>query len=481
MEKNILTLNKVFRSPFILNDMKDVKISLTVSPNPLEIRTGYTVLSIGAYEENEEYFDEGILKQNAGILFDNKDYQKASYGDIVELVIESDEYIYPFIHKYHYFLMVLPIKLHLSIEKELDMLRRCCYKVFESAMKEYPYEITFILRPDEPSSLPLLVRFYVLKQIALETLREFNKRCPSNCKYSNSCLVAKQFTYTCPAKHKCPTKINFCIDYHSIADVNTYNNPSREVQKRIEKIINDLVWLSKYDYTLDELLETVIHKPGVPEELVKFKRILDRYPETKSKIKETGKLQTELYSERKEYWDAHVRKTTPEDFAWHYLNKTIKKWIEDNAIPQNKIASTLMNRSFLEKNKIYGIVKSPNTKPTISFLDRKELFLLAAAMELNETDRRKLISVKEPAMLYPSSDEENQWEICLKDMLERVNKDRDNYEIELLNMLMELTKYGTKYQIFDKKKINKLIQQREEKASEKRNKEDQKDAELERR
>lgn len=461
------------------DDLYDLKMALVVSSNPVMQHTNLVVLPVGAYEEGGEYFISKIPKKEYRTLIDNDEYLKASYGDVIKLHTTRVN-IQSVYRKSNYALMVMPDKmLNIGIDKTIQYLKKCCYSVFEHAMSFRMRTVSFVIYPDETSSLPLTVKFHIMKQTILEIIREYNRRCPENCEFKDNC-EASVWKKDCPAKHICPSDIDFRLDYLSYLDNNDPRfTPSDDEIKKLDCLAQDIQWVSNFDCSLNELLEKALVDNDAPDELKKYAKLLHRFPETKEQIKQRESLEKQLCDERKEYWDAHVRKTTPEDFAWHYLNKTIKKWIEDNAIPKNKIVSTLMKRSFLEKDKIYGIPKRLDKKPTIRFPDRKKLFLLAVAMDLNETDRRKLISVREPAMLYPSSDAENQWEICLKDMLERVNKDRDNYEIELLNMLLTIAEYGTKYQIFDKKKINKLIQQREEKASEKRNKEDQKDAELE--
>lgn len=465
------------------DDLYDVQMALVVSSNPVMQPTDLVVLPIGAYEEGSEYLISKIPKSEHRKFVDNDEYKKAAYGEIINLQTTQERGDLRIEYESNIVLMVMPDKtIPISIEKSIQYLKKCCYSVFEHAMSFRMRTVSFVIYPDETSSLPLTVKFHIMKQTILEIIREYNRRCPENCEFKDNC-EASVWKKDCPAKHICPSDIDFRLDYLSYLDNNGPRfTPSDDEIKKLDCLAQDIQWVSNFDCSLNELLEKALVDNDAPDELKKYAKLLHRFPETKEQIKQRESLEKQLCDERKEYWDAHVRKTTPEDFAWHYLDKTIKKWIEDNAIPQNKIVSTLMKRSFLKKDKIYGILESlnnKNNKPTIRFPDRKKLFLLAVAMGLNETDRRKLISAREPAMLYPSSDEENQWEICLKDMLKRANKDRDNYEKELLNMLMELTKYGTKYQIYDKKKINTLMQQQEEKASEKRNKEDQKDAELE--
>lgn len=463
------------------DDLYDVQMALVVSSNPVMQPTDLVVLPIGAYEEGSEYLISKIPKSEHRKFIDNDEYKKAAYGEIINLQTTQERGELRIEYESNIVLMVMPDKtIPISIEKSIQYLKKCCYSVFDQAIKSRKKTISFIIHPNETSPLPLTVRFHIMKQTILEIITEYNGKCPKNCNFKDICVDSK-INNKCPAKHICPSDIDFRLDYLSFCNnKDHYYVPSEEECNEIRCITQDIQWVNKFDCSLNELLEIALVDNDAPDELKKYAKLLHRFPETYEQIKQTESLEKQLCDERKEYWDAHVRKTTPEDYAWHYLNKTINKWIKDNAIPQNKIAPKLIEGSFVEKNKIYGILKSLDKKPTIRFPDRKKLFLLAVAMDLNETDRRKLISVKEPAMLYPSGDAEIQWEICLKDMLERVNKDRDNYEIELLNMLMELTKYGTKYQIYNKEKVNKLMQNREEAKVEKRNKEDQKDEALER-
>ena len=187
--------------------------------------------------------------------------------------------------------------------------------------------------------------------------------------------------------------------------------------------------------------------------------------------KETDPIK-QLYKERKLFWDKHKQKKTPEDFAWYYISQTIKEWTEKNGIGENRIASTLINTTFIEKNRVYDILKKClGKKPMkkIKVPDRRELFKFAVAMDLDEYNRKKFISVMQPDMPYPFNDVDNLWESSLQKLLEQTDT-KGMVQFKLISLAETLKAYGTQYNIFnDLKKTYELADKLMAKESDKNN------------
>lgn len=167
-----------------------------------------------------------------------------------------------------------------------------------------------------------------------------------------------------------------------------------------------------------------------------------------------------LSAQRKNYCEKNKTRNTPEDFAWYYICKTIKAWSEKMHINKRHITPVLIKRTFIEKNRLYAVLKclSNNAMDKKTKVpDRCELFKLAAAMELDKEDRQNLISVMQPDMMYPHNDVENAWESCLQKHLNQ-SYTQAQADMRLYYIGEELMKIAPEYKIFkDMQRVEKLI------------------------
>lgn len=196
-------------------------------------------------------------------------------------------------------------------------------------------------------------------------------------------------------------------------------------------------------------------------ELIKLSELEKEYYLLYSIVGKDADPIKQLRQERKTYLDNHKRKNTTQDFAWYYISQTIKKWKKEKSIAQNRVVPTLINTTFIEKNRVYDILKclGKQSMKGIKVPDRCELFKLAAAMDLDKFNRIKLISVMEPDMPYPFNDVEQAWESTLQNILMQADK-LATAELKLVSVAESLQDYGPKYRLFkDLKKVNKLAEE----------------------